>query len=253
MKKYLIFAVMPLALFSCQDEPVIPEVEPCEDYNIMSPNQITIGDTSGMIVRTDLGYIASGIEVNDQLEIMLNCQSTADFTLISQTGGGLGAGGYWENITLVPQSNLKFHQELNGDTLYHFSDTIYNGSNPVYFGVTTGEHCANESSTHYAAEISDKLIYHAIGDVIAKTDNFTSETETLRTSEYSHNTGSQNVNDTISIQVYNYDHTCNNMAEMQAVYVAFKKEVDGETKLGWIKIYHEYNVKTEILEYAIQE
>jgi hypothetical protein len=40
---------------------------------------------------------------------------------------------------------------------------------------------------------------------------------------------------------------------MQAVYIAFTKELGGQIKLGCVKIYQEYNVKTEVLEYAIQE
>lgn len=252
MKKYLFIAAFPLSLLSCNNDPVEPEVL-CENYQVPSPNQITIGQTTGMLTRTDLGFIPSGIETNQELEIKLTCQSNPDFTLISQTGGGLGTGGYWENITLVPASNLKFHQEVNGDTLYNFSDTTYNGSNPVYFAVSTGEHCSNETSTHYPAVVSDKLIYHLAGDVVSKTQNFTSETESLRTSAYYYNSGSENVNDTVSIHVYDYDHACNNMVEGQEVYIAFTKEVDGQIKLGWIKLWHEYNVKTEVLEYAIQE
>ena len=75
----------------------------------------------------------------------------------------------------------------------------------------------------------------------------------MRTSEYSFTTDSPVENDTVSVQVYDYDNSCNNIAESQEVYIAFTKEVDGQIKLGWIKLWHEYNVKTEVLEYAIQE
>jgi hypothetical protein len=67
--------------------------------------------------------------------------------LKSETIGSQRIGAYWENITLIPASNIKFQQEENTDTVYSFSDTTYVDSNPVYMVICTGEHFANESSS----------------------------------------------------------------------------------------------------------
>ena len=247
MKKTLLFALTLTAICamsSCKKDP-----KPAD--------KIIFGNTEGMnVVNYD-----TVLNVVGTLSMDLDQDGTDDLRLESRfepTYEGQTNDAQILTLYCLNENIALFGETVENESYIH-RDTFITDEE----GLTIVSHLLHYSTCE-KEEDDDEVILtnvfvataNAEGDALSTTDNFLPEHVVLFRENIDIALEPITSNDTIYNSNQTYDFSCDNYETNTMTYIGFKLTRDGQSRLGWLKIYLSSNfgnvVHTEIHETAIQ-
>lgn len=254
-KKIFISLICLLVLSACRKDKTVKQND-CISPLPNTSSTITVGDTTDMHFNSNIMELIGQYGGTKEFYLPIWCNDTNDVLIELHIIDGPGPAVDVTADISSPNNSFKFKVVENTDTIYWLNDTSYVGTNPVDMNVKLNHKtCTYSSSVDSIFEINDKTDLLSSGDVLSINDTYVTSTTLVR---------GQSVNPNISVTQINADTTlqlsqnyyyfkCNNLSSANPNYIAFKGNIEGVEKLGWMKIQYLYNQGVRISEIAVQK
>jgi hypothetical protein len=255
MKKTLLFALALAAV--C----IIPSCEKETNGNGQGEepvaNKITFGDYEGM----DVVIYDTILHMVGTLSMDLDQDGIDDLKVESRfepSYEGQTFDAQILNLYCLNESIALFGETVENESYIH-QDTFITDDE----GLTIVSHLLHYSTCEKEEDDDEVILTNAFvatanaeGGALSTTDNFLSEHVVLFRENIDIALEPITSSDTIYNSTQTYDFSCDNYETNTMTYIGFKLTRDGQSRLGWLKIYLSSNfgnvVHTEIHETAIQ-
>ena len=235
-----------LGLFSCSKESVEPKLPKPNLTNI--GESIIIGNTTNMIVKNYNHNVSAIGGVTFSFDIDNN--GVHDYSIFSGYVQGQGGGGQASKISSL-NLNYLLHGKLENNYLYSYSDTItYAGPSPWLGEIHNYISCDHINPNETINQIdSNRLHITPLDSSILLYNNSTFSSQ-QNIYLYQTSWSMSDSNPPWITQPHRY-YNCDYFPLGVEKYIGIKTVINGQTKLGWIKIISR-GYQVDLIKTAIQ-